>query len=186
MAVCPTVTVWLTGCVVIAGAAGAVLMPIPLSVMVCGLFVALSVRVRVPVRVPIAAGTNFTLIEQLAPAATELPQVPNPAKAKSPVKLAPRVRVVLPEFLSVMNCAALLVPTFWLPKVNEVGERLAAGVALAVADKAPITNNHMKSIVALRVFSLIFLVIPMLLPFKSAWGPKSPSFGVGTFNSADA
>lgn len=131
----------------------------------------MSVRVRVPVRVPVAVGVNFALIVQLRPAATELPQVPNPAKAKSPVKLALKVRVVLPELASVMNCAALLVPTVWLPKVNETGERLAVGVALAVAANAPNTNNSMKSVVVLRVFSLIFLAISMSLPFQVRMGP---------------
>lgn len=155
----------------IAGATEALLIPVPLRVIVCGPFVALSVRVRVPVRVPVAVGVNFTLIVQLRPAAKDLPQVPNPAKAKSPVKLAPKVRVVLPEFVSVMNCAALPVPTVWLPKVNDVGERMAVGVALAAAANAPDTNNSMKSMVVLGVFSLIFLVIPMSLPFQVRMGP---------------
>ena len=169
VAVRPAVTVWFAGCVVIVGAEDAV-PPVPVSDTACGLFGALSVSVSVPVRVPVAVGVNFTLIVQLTPAATELPQVPNPAKPKSPVKLALKVRVVLPEFVSVMNCAALLVPTAWLLKVSEVGERLAVGVALTVAANELITNNSMTSIVALKVFSLIFLVIPMSLPFQVCIG----------------
>jgi hypothetical protein len=111
VAVCPVVTVWLVGCVVIVGATEDVLVPVPFSGIVCGLFDALSVSVSVPVRAPAAVGVNFTLIVQLAPAATVLPQVPTPAKPKSPVKLALNVRVALPVLVSVVNCAPLLVPT---------------------------------------------------------------------------
>src|SRR5882762_441666 len=50
-------------------------MPAPLRVTVCGLPVALSVMVMAAVRLPAAPGMNLTLMVQLAPAATELPQV---------------------------------------------------------------------------------------------------------------
>ena len=36
-------------------------------------------------------------------------------------------RVAVPVFDSVTVCAALVVPTVWLAKVSEVGERLATG-----------------------------------------------------------
>jgi hypothetical protein len=49
--------------------------PVPVRVAVCGLFVALSVTTTVPERVPVAVGVNTTLIAQLAPAATDPPQV---------------------------------------------------------------------------------------------------------------
>ena len=49
--------------------------PVPLSETVCGLAVALSVTLRVALRVPFAVGLKVTLIVQLAPAASELPQV---------------------------------------------------------------------------------------------------------------
>jgi hypothetical protein len=49
--------------------------PVPERLTVCGLPVALSVRVTAALRVPLAAGVNLTLIVQLAPPATELPQV---------------------------------------------------------------------------------------------------------------
>ena len=73
---------------------------------------ALSLTVTVPVRVPVAVGVKFTLIVQLLPAASEVPQVPSPARAKSPlIVMPPIVMVVLPELVSVENCAALVVPT---------------------------------------------------------------------------
>jgi hypothetical protein len=48
--------------------------PVPVSGTVCGLFEALSVIVRLPVRTPTWVGVNVTLIRQLAPAASVLPQ----------------------------------------------------------------------------------------------------------------
>ena len=78
---CPAVTAWFTGCVVIEGASEDVVVPVPVKATFCGLPEALSVNVNVPVRLPAAVGVNFTLIVQLAPGATELPHVPDPAKA---------------------------------------------------------------------------------------------------------
>lgn len=88
------------------------LAPVPVSGIVCGLPAALSVIVTAPVRVPVAVGLNATLIVQPAPAATELPQVPPLANAKSP--LTARLEIVseaLPELVSVTDCAVLVVPT---------------------------------------------------------------------------
>ncbi len=74
--------------------------------------VALSLIVTVPVRVPVAVGVKFTLMVQLAPDASELPHVPAPAKAKSPLMvILLMVRVLEPEFVRVENCVALVVPT---------------------------------------------------------------------------
>ena len=47
----------------------------PVKLADCGLLVALSVTVMVPVRVPVVVGVNVTLMEQLAPAAREAPQL---------------------------------------------------------------------------------------------------------------
>jgi hypothetical protein len=49
--------------------------PVPLRLAVCGVLGALSVIVRVPVRLPGAVGLNVTWIVQLAPPATLVPQV---------------------------------------------------------------------------------------------------------------
>ena len=72
----------------------------------------MSVMVTVPVRVPVVAGVNLTLIVQLAPAATEPLQFPVPANTKSPLiwRLL-MVKLALPVLVSVENCAALVVPT---------------------------------------------------------------------------
>ena len=49
--------------------------PIPVRLTFCGLPAALSVTLSIAVRVPDAVGLNSTLMLQLAPAASELPQV---------------------------------------------------------------------------------------------------------------
>jgi hypothetical protein len=49
--------------------------PLPARLTLWGLPEALSVMLRVPLRVPVAVGLNVTLIVQLAPAASELPQL---------------------------------------------------------------------------------------------------------------
>ncbi len=51
------------------------IVPVPESVTVCGLLPALSETVIAPVLSPATVGVNVTLIVQLAPAATELPQL---------------------------------------------------------------------------------------------------------------
>jgi len=86
-------------------ATGAGATPVPLKPAVCGLPVALSVIDTEAVRVPAAVGLNVTLMEHLAPAATEEPQVF--VSAKSPllvpvIAMALTVKVALPEFVRVM------------------------------------------------------------------------------------
>ena len=49
--------------------------PVPLRLRDWGLPVALSVKLTEADRLPLAVGSNVTLTVQLAPAATELPQV---------------------------------------------------------------------------------------------------------------
>jgi hypothetical protein len=49
--------------------------PLPVSETVCGLLLALSAIVKVPVRLPVAVGVSVTLTVQLAPADTEVPHV---------------------------------------------------------------------------------------------------------------
>ncbi len=59
----------------------------PVKLIVCGLPGASSVTVTAPLLVPVAAGVNVTLIVQLAPAATLLPQVLLSAKSPPPAML---------------------------------------------------------------------------------------------------
>jgi hypothetical protein len=48
--------------------------PVPVSETVCGLLGSESVRVSVPLRVPVAVGVKVTFTVQLPPAATVAPQ----------------------------------------------------------------------------------------------------------------
>src|SRR5437899_400098 len=105
----------------------AMLEPAPVRLTVCGLPEVLSVARRLPVRVPDAVGENVTLMAQFPPTAKELPQLL--VWAKSPLAtMLLMARVAVPVFDSVTVCAALVVPTVWLAKVSEVGERLAVVV----------------------------------------------------------
>ena len=85
--------------------------PVPGRLIVCGPPVALSVTVIVPGRLPAAVGVNVTLMEQLAPAAREAPQVlvwEYGALATMLVMFSAPV----PELVSVTVCAALVVFRF--------------------------------------------------------------------------
>src|SRR5260370_354279 len=98
-----------------------------------------SVMFRVPVRVPEAVGVKVTLMLQLAPAATELPQVL--VSAKSPLaEMLVRLSEALPVFESVTDCAALVVPTVWLAKASEVAERLTTGAGPEVPKTSAISG----------------------------------------------
>jgi hypothetical protein len=67
-------TVWLLNVSVVGERLGSAV-PVPERLAVCGLLVALSVTVNVPLRAPAAVGVKVTSIEQLAPAATLAPQL---------------------------------------------------------------------------------------------------------------
>ena len=79
--------------------------PVPERLTLCGLPVALSVRVTAAVRVPAAVGLKVTLIVQLAPAATLDPQLLVCAKS---LALAPEtamlvmLKAALPELVRVI------------------------------------------------------------------------------------
>ena len=102
----------------------------PLKLIVWGLPLALSEMKTDALREPVAVGANVTPIEQLAPAATLLPQVLVSEKSPEFVPARPMpvmFRVAVPVLVSVTLCAALVVPTICEPKVRLVGERLTAG-----------------------------------------------------------
>ena len=125
----------------------------PLRLSTCGLVLALSVKVTAPVRVPIAAGANFTVITQLAPDARELGHVL--VLIKSPVATATILeRLPLPMLVTVAVCAELVDPTSWRLKVRPVGDSVTGGVfpvperaiawglfaAASIAVKAPLSD----------------------------------------------
>jgi hypothetical protein len=105
-------------------ATGAVPVPVRLTVCVAGL--ALSVIVNEPLLEPLAVGVKVTPRVQLALAARLAPQLL--VWEKSPlVVMLEIVRAALPLFVSVIVSAELVVPTTWLPKSYEDGERATKG-----------------------------------------------------------
>lgn len=104
--------------------------PVPVKLTVCGLVVALSVKVNEALRVPEPDGVNVTLILQLPFAANELPQVVDSAKSPALVPLNPiplMDSVAFPEFVMVTLWDALVEPTETPLKVNVEGEEATTG-----------------------------------------------------------
>ena len=86
--------------------------PTPERVTVCGLSEALSVMLRVPVRVPLVAGSKKTPIEQLEPTARLLPHELSCPKSAGVVVTAEMLRGAVPLFINVTVCGRPLVPTY--------------------------------------------------------------------------
>jgi hypothetical protein len=87
--------------------------PVPLSVAVCGLEVPLSTIVRVPVRAPTAAGVKDNEIKQLAPAARAAGltgQLLVVAKSGTLVEMLPKVIAEPWPFFRATFLTGLLVP----------------------------------------------------------------------------
>src|SRR5208337_3851045 len=104
--------------------------PVPLKLIVWGLPLALSVMETDALRDPVADGVNVTLIVQLAPAPTLVPQLFVWAKSPEFVPLRAMLdmlREALPVFESITLCAALVEPVPCWPNFKLVSERLAMG-----------------------------------------------------------
>lgn len=84
--------------------------PVPERLTVGAVLEALLLRVSVPLRVPRAEGVKETLIVQLPPEASVVPQLLVCAKSPTTLKLDME-REAVPELLSVIACAALVVLT---------------------------------------------------------------------------
>jgi hypothetical protein len=107
--------------------------PTPLRITLRGLPAALSATVSVPTCVPTTVGVNVTLIVQLSPAPTELPQVF--VCVKFPVVVMPVISSGAFPWLVSMTPCVLLVPTNWLPNDRLVGVSSTKG---AVALPSPL------------------------------------------------
>jgi hypothetical protein len=104
-------------------------LPVPMRFTVCGLPWALSAMLTAAVRLPMAAGVNVTLIVQLPFTATVLPQVLVTVKSLGFAPVVPMlvmVKLTFPVLVRVTDCAALVVPRFWLVKVRVPAEKLTA------------------------------------------------------------
>jgi len=101
--------------------------PVPLRVTCCGLLVALSVKLRVPDRAPVVVGLNLMEAVQLLFAANFFGLIGQADVTVKSLRLLATLEMVTPVvrlLVSVTVCAALEVPTFWLP--NKSAEGLAA------------------------------------------------------------
>jgi hypothetical protein len=87
------------------------------------------VIVTAPVRVPVAVGENVTLIVQFAPVSTEPPQLLVWTKSPLAARLV-IVKVALPVFVSVTDCAALVVPWFWELNARLDVDKLSPGAGV--------------------------------------------------------
>jgi len=104
---------------------------VPARATACGLPLALSVKVTLAVNDPLATGVKVTLMAQLAPAATLVPQLLLCAKSLGFVPPSPMLltlNAALPVLLKVMVCEELATPTGWFPKLRLVGDRLTTGL----------------------------------------------------------
>ncbi|HVO88269.1 MAG TPA: hypothetical protein VMV45_06985, partial [Casimicrobiaceae bacterium] len=100
---------------------GAPGVPVPLTLIVCGLPAPLLAMVMVAVRGPVAAGLNVTLTVQLAAGLSdEQFDVSGNSVVLSLATLL-TVTVPLPLLVMVTTDGALVVPTLWSPKMSEDG-----------------------------------------------------------------
>ena len=139
--------------------------PVPVSVTVCGLPVALSVNVIAPVRVPVAVGLN--VIEKTHDGASSpmLGHCASVAPAKSPlVTMLLKISGNSPLFDTVTVCAALVVPTAWLPNVNDVGE-----IPITAATPVPVNVTVCGLPVALSVNVIVPLRTPVAVGVNVMW-----------------
>jgi len=127
-------------------------MPAPLSATVCGLLLAESVKVRVPVRVPFACGENVTATWQLEPADRLEPHPELTLKSLALLVIERSVMDVLWLLVRLTDCGALVVPIAWLPNESAVG--------FTVADNTPVP-------VSATVGLLLALVLIVRLPERT-------------------
>jgi hypothetical protein len=87
------------------------------------------------VSVPVPSGANVTVIVQLPPAATPVPQLLVWLNPKYPMINCTISSGPMPVFESVTVCGALVVPMFCWPNVRLDGERLTMGAGTPVPVK---------------------------------------------------
>jgi len=130
--------------------------PVPVSVTVCGLPVALSVNVIAPARVPVAVGLNVIENTHGWFSTPMLGHCAKVAPAKSPlVTILLKINGNSPLFDTETVCAALVVPTAWLPNVNDVGE-----IPITAATPTPVSDTVCGLPVALSVNVIVPLRVP--------------------------
>jgi hypothetical protein len=132
--------------------------PEPLSAIVCGLPLALSATVSVPLTVPLLDGSKNTPIAQLDPAARLPPQVLSTPKLLELMVTPVMVRGALPGFVAVTVIGKPAVPTYWLGNVMLDGDNVRVGPLttwLSVADEACVFASPEYVAVIANVLTLV-------------------------------
>ena len=144
-----------------------VAVPVPLSATVCGEPGAVSATLRVALRAAAEAGLKATKTAQLAPAASEVPQVFN---WRNDVGLVPAIDIELsvtapePLFVTVTSCAALVAPNTVLGNVRVVGDSVIDRVAAAAP--VPVSVTFWGEPVALSAMLSVAVNVPVVTGLK--------------------
>lgn len=112
--------------------------PLPERATRCGLAGEFEVTVSVPFRGPVVAGVNVTSRLQLAPTSRFAPQSPLCAKFSLMAMLV-MLSVASPALESISVWAALVMPTFRVPKSRLVAERPTTGTAVVPEPRSGMT-----------------------------------------------
>jgi len=139
------------------------LAPVPLRAAVCGLPLALSVIVSVPGWLPVAVGANFTLMVHCPPAAIEAVQV-LVCEYGAPAAMLVSESEAVPELVSVMVCAALVVLIVWFPKARLVGASVTAGAVTLVPVPLKVAVCGLPA--ALSVMVMVPVCVPVAVGAK--------------------
>ena len=118
--------------------------PVPLKPTTWGLPLALSVKFSEALRLPVAEGVNVTLTVQVLVGVTVAPEQMSALLAKSlafvpPIVTGEKVRLAVPELVTVTVCGALVDPIFWGLNVRLVGENDTGAGAATVRAVVPET-----------------------------------------------
>jgi hypothetical protein len=128
LAVLPAATLAVVG-ITVMPKSGLPVVPVPVRTAVCGLPASLSVTLNVAVAAPAVVGRNVTLMVQLAPTASVLPQLlvcANNADDTPPMVTEMEVAVAALLLVRVTVCPGLVVLMVWLPNATVVGARNTA------------------------------------------------------------
>ena len=112
-------------------ATGAAATPVPVKLTVCGLPLALSVKLSEALRLPVADGVNVTLTVQVLLGVTVAPVQVSALVAKSLafvplIVTVETVRLAVPVLVTVSVWAGLVVLVVWLLKLKLEAEKLTA------------------------------------------------------------
>jgi hypothetical protein len=138
---------------------GAVVVPVPLTLIVCGLPTPLLVTLIVPVRTPAAAGVKVSVIVQLAAGLTVVhPELDTPNSVGALLAMPDIVTAVPPVLVTVTLFGALVAPTSCAPNETELAIDNWPGLALATP--LPITSIAC----GLPTPLLVTVIVPLRAP----------------------